>query len=48
MKFNKIQKDLNSENKKELKKSKLNIFINENDLLVRNKKKQEGYQDLIK
>ena len=39
MNLNDIKKDLNSENKKELEKSKLEVLTNENDFLVKNLKK---------
>ena len=37
--INETKKDLNSEIKKELKKSKLEVLTNENDFLVKNLKK---------
>ena len=39
MNLNDIRKDLTSENKKELKKSKFKVLTNENDFLVKNLKK---------
>ena len=39
MNLNKIKKNLNSEIKKEMKKSKLEVLTNENDYLVKNLKK---------
>ena len=39
MYLNDIKKDLTSENKKELKKSKFKVLTNENDFLVKNLKK---------
>ena len=39
MNLNDIKKDLTSENKKELKKSKFKVLTNENDFLVKNLKK---------
>ena len=39
MNLNEIKKDLNSENKKELGKSKLKVLTNENDFLVKNLKR---------
>ncbi len=39
MNLKEIKKDLNSEIKKELKKSKLDVLTNENDFLVKSLKK---------
>ena len=39
MNLNETKKDLNSEIKKELEKSKLKVLTNENDFLVKNLKK---------
>ena len=39
MDLNETKKDLNSEIKKELEKSKLKVLTNENDFLVKNLKK---------
>ena len=39
MNLKETKKDINSEIKKELEKSKLEIFTNENDFLVKNLKK---------
>ena len=39
MNLNKIQKDLTSEIKKDIKKSKFEVLTNENDFLVKNLKK---------
>ena len=39
MNLNKAQKDLNTEIRKELEKSKLKVLTNENDFLVKNLKK---------
>ena len=39
MNLNQVKKDLNPEIKKELEKSKLEVFTNENDFLVKNLKK---------
>ena len=39
MNLNEAKKDLNSEIKKELEKSKLEVLTNENDYLVKNLKK---------
>ena len=39
MNLNKTQKNLKTEIKKELKKSKLEVLTNENDFLVKNLKK---------
>ena len=39
MKLKETNKDLNSEIKKELEKSKLEVLTNENDFLVKNLKK---------
>jgi len=39
MNLNEAKKDLNSEIKKELEKSKLEVLTNENDFLVKNLKK---------
>ena len=39
MNLNETKKDLNSANKKELEKSKLEVLTNENDFLVKNLKK---------
>ena len=39
MNSNKIKKDLTTEIKEKLKKSKLNVLTNENDFLVKNLKK---------
>ena len=39
MNLNETKKDLNSENRKELEKSKLKVLTNENDFLVKNLKK---------
>ena len=39
MNINKTKKDLNSEIKKDLEKSKLEVLTNENDFLVKNLKK---------
>ena len=39
MNLNKTKKDLNSEIRKELEKSKLKVLTNENDFLVKNLKK---------
>ena len=39
MYLNQAKKDLNSEIKKELEKSKLKVLTNENDFLVKNLKK---------
>ena len=39
MNFNKIKKNLNSEIKEEIKKSKLDVLTNENDFLIKNLKK---------
>ena len=39
MNLNETKKDLNSEIKKELEKSKLEVLTNENDFLVKNLKK---------
>ena len=39
MNLNETKKDLNSETKKELEKSKLKVLTNENDFLVKNLKK---------
>ena len=39
MNLNNIKKDLDSEIKKELEKSKLKVLTNENDFLVKNLKK---------
>ena len=39
MKLKETNKDLNSEVKKELEKSKLEVLTNENDFLVKNLKK---------
>ena len=39
MNLNETKKDLNSENRKELEKSKFKLLTNENDFLVKNLKK---------
>ena len=39
MNLNEAKKDLNSENRKELEKSKFKVLTNENDFLVKNLKK---------
>ena len=39
MNLNDTKKGLNSENKKELEKSRLKVLTNENDFLVKNLKK---------
>ena len=39
MNYNKIKKDLTTEIKDKLKKSKFNVLTNENDFLVKNLKK---------
>ena len=39
MNLKEIKKDMNSEIKKELKKSRLEVLTNENDFLVKNLKK---------
>ena len=39
MNLNDIKKDLTSETKKELKRSKFKVLTNENDFLVKNLKK---------
>ncbi len=39
MNSNKIKKDLNTEIKEKLKKSKFDVLTNENDFLVKNLKK---------
>ena len=39
MNFNKIKKDLTTEIKNKLKKSKFDVLTNENDFLVKNLKK---------
>ena len=39
MNFNKIKKDLTTEIKDKLKKSKFDVLTNENDFLVKNLKK---------
>ena len=46
MNLNETKKDLNTEIKKELKKSKLKVLTNENDFLVKNLKKAGWFTEL--
>ena len=48
MNLNETKKDLNSEIKKELEKSKLKVLTNENDFLVKNLKKAGWFTRVFK